>query len=57
MMKLPTEAKMAFGVAMVQCIVSAVSDKDVNEGNYFARIEEQVSKTRRFLSLTSIQKS
>ena len=38
MTELPKKAKLAFGVAMIQCITDAVTDEQVEAGEYFARI-------------------
>ena len=53
MMKLPREAKMAFGVAMVQCITSAVSDEQIEAGEYFAKIEKKRVSPSRTLSVVT----
>jgi DNA-directed RNA polymerase len=37
MTELPKQAKLAFGVAMLQCITDAVTDEQVEAGEYFAR--------------------
>ena len=34
---MPKKVKLQFGIALLQCIVNAVKDEDVQEGNYFAR--------------------
>ena len=37
MVDLPKKAKLAFGVAMIQCVVNAITQEQVDKGNYFAR--------------------
>lgn len=51
--RLPRSAQMAFGVAMVQCITDAVSQEDIEAGNYFARTElRQVARNKRLTIVT-----
>lgn len=57
MHNLPREAKLAFGVAMVQCIVSAVTEADIEEGNYFARIEKKRVSPTKTISLIHVNPS
>lgn len=54
MTKMPHDQKISFGVAIAQCVLSAVSPEDIEEGNYFAKIDKKWISHNKSVNLVTV---